>query len=96
MLWRVRVAKTRPNCLKLELEWPLRVGDTDRQDFDIFLHAILMTHPGLDFLLDTQAVTSSRSTVVVKVLCSSSPCPIKSHCHSVVEAKIFSANLKRC
>ena len=26
------------------------------QDFDVFLHAILMTHPGLDFLLDTQAV----------------------------------------
>ena len=26
------------------------------EDFDVFLHAILMTHPGLDFLLDTQAV----------------------------------------
>ena len=26
-----------------------------REDFDIFLHAILMTHPGLEFLLETQA-----------------------------------------
>ena len=26
-----------------------------QQDFDIFLYAILMTHPGLDFLLETQA-----------------------------------------
>ncbi|CAE7514666.1 B''BETA [Symbiodinium sp. CCMP2592] len=26
----------------------------EKEDFDVFLHAILMTHPGLDFLLDTQ------------------------------------------
>ncbi|CAE7652788.1 B''BETA [Symbiodinium pilosum] len=26
----------------------------EKEDFDIFLYAILMTHPGLDFLLDTQ------------------------------------------
>ena len=27
----------------------------EKEDFDIFLHAILMTHPGLEFLLETQA-----------------------------------------
>ena len=27
----------------------------EKEDFDIFLHAILMTHPGLEFRLETQA-----------------------------------------
>ena len=31
------------------------------EDFDNFLHAILMTHPGLDFLLETQVASKACS-----------------------------------
>jgi len=36
----------------------------EKEDFDIFLHAILMTHPGLDFLLETQEFQDRYSDTV--------------------------------
>eukprot|EP00930_Biecheleria_cincta_P034784 TRINITY_DN23992_c0_g1_i1.p1 TRINITY_DN23992_c0_g1~~TRINITY_DN23992_c0_g1_i1.p1 ORF type:complete len:587 (+),score=107.34 TRINITY_DN23992_c0_g1_i1:86-1846(+) len=41
----------------------------EREDFDLFLYAILMTHPGLDFLLETQEFQERYSdTVVSRIL----------------------------
>eukprot|EP00435_Cladocopium_sp_Y103_P073716 s737_g44.t2 len=36
----------------------------EKEDFDIFLHAILMTHPGLEFLLETQEFQDRYSDTV--------------------------------